>query len=84
MGKCRLVLVTALAFLLEAWVLVWFPLWGVRPRLLPALAGLVGTEEGPERGAACGLLGGVFSTLAGASPFQMALLALAEIGRAHV
>lgn len=31
MGKCRLVLVTALAFLLEAWVLVWFPLWGVRP-----------------------------------------------------
>lgn len=77
MGKCRLVLVTALAFLLEAWVLVWFPLWGVRPRLLPALAGLVGAEEGPAWGAACGLLGGVLSTLAGVSPFQMALLTLA-------
>ena len=77
MGTRRLVLVTGLAFLVEALVLVWFPVFGVRPRLLPPLAALVGTEHGPERGAACGLLGGVFSTLAGASPFQMALLALA-------
>lgn len=77
MGTRRLVLVTGLAFLVEALVLVWFPLFGVRPRLLPPLAALVGTEHGPERGAACGLLGGLFSTLAGASPFQMALLALA-------
>ena len=77
MGTRRLVLVTGLAFLVEALVLVWFPVFGVRPRLLPPLAALVGTEHGPERGAACGLLGGVFSTLTGASPFQMALLALA-------
>lgn len=77
MGTRRLVLVTGLAFLVEALVLVWFPVFGVRPRLLPPLAALVGTEHGPERGAACGLLGGLFSTLAGASPFQMALLALA-------
>ena len=76
MGTRRLVLVTGLAFLVEALVLVWFPVFGVRPRLLPPLAALVGTEHGPERGAACGLLGGVFSTLAGASPFQMALLVL--------
>ena len=77
MGTRRLVLVTGLACLVEALVLVWFPVFGVRPRLLPPLAALVGTEHGPERGASCGLLGGVFSTLAGASPFQMALLALA-------
>ena len=77
MGTRRLVLVTGLACLVEALVLVWFPVFGVRPRLLPPLAALVGTEHGPERGAACGLLGGLFSTLAGASPFQMALLALA-------
>ena len=76
MGTRRLVLVTGLACLVEALVLVWFPVFGVRPRLLPPLAALVGTEHGPERGAACGLLGGVFSTLTGASPFQMALLAL--------
>ena len=35
MGTRRLVLVTGLAFLVEALVLVWFPVFGVRPRLLP-------------------------------------------------
>ena len=38
MGTRRLVLVTGLAFLVEALVLVWFPVFGVRPRLLPPLA----------------------------------------------
>lgn len=50
MGTRRLVLVTGLACLVEALVLVWFPVFGVRPRLLPPLAALVGTEHGPERG----------------------------------
>ena len=70
MGKCRLVLVTALAFLLEAWVLAWFPLWGVRPRLLPALAGLVGTEEGPRLGGGLWIAGGRFVHPGGGFPLS--------------
>ena len=46
MGTRRLVLVTGLAFLVEALVLVWFPLFGVRPRLLPPLAALLAMYVG--------------------------------------
>ena len=35
MGRLRLYLITALAFLLEVLVLLWFPVAGVRPRVLP-------------------------------------------------
>ena len=37
MGRLRLYLITALAFLLEVLVLLWFPVAGVRPRVLPPL-----------------------------------------------
>ena len=42
MGRLRLYLITALAFLLEVLVLLWFPVAGVRPRVLPPLVCLVG------------------------------------------
>ena len=38
MGRLRLYLITALAFLLEVLVLLWFPVAGVRPRVLPPMA----------------------------------------------
>ena len=41
MGRLRLYLITALAFLLEVLVLLWFPVAGVRPRVLPPLVCLV-------------------------------------------
>ncbi len=77
MGRLRLYLITALAFLLEVLVLLWFPVAGVRPRVLPPLVCLVGVEQGPDRGAECGFFGGILCYLAGATPWQMALLALA-------
>lgn len=70
----RLLLVTGLAFLLEALILIWFPLAGVRARLLPSLIFLAGAEQGPDQGAKCGFLGGALCWLAGASPWQVALL----------
>ena len=87
MGRLRLYLITArvegstytdepLAFLLEVLVLLWFPVAGVRPRVLPPLVCLVGVEQGPDRGAECGFFGGILCYLAGATPWQMALLAL--------
>ena len=48
MGRLRLYLITALAFLLEVLVLLWFPVAGVRPRVLPPLVCLVGVEQGPD------------------------------------
>ena len=75
MGRLRLYLITALAFLLEVLVLLWFPVAGVRPRVLPPLACLGGVEQGPDRGAECGFFGGILCYLAGATPWQMALLA---------
>ena len=59
MGRLRLYLITALAFLLEVLVLLWFPVAGVRPRVLPPLACLAGVEPGPDRGAAWGCVGGI-------------------------
>ena len=76
MTRRRLLLVTAAAFLVDALVLVWLPLAGVRARVLPTLVFLVGAEQGPDRGAGCGLLAGGLCFLAGASPWQMALLTL--------
>ncbi|MFQ9411583.1 MAG: hypothetical protein ACLR1T_11715 [Evtepia gabavorous] len=61
MGRLRLCLITALAFLLEVLVLLWFPVAGVRPRVLPPLVCLVGVEQGPDRGAECGFLGEFFA-----------------------
>lgn len=71
---CRLLLITGLAFLLESLLLVWFPLAGVRARLLPSLLFLIGAEQGADQGAKCGFLAGALCWLAGASPWQMALL----------
>lgn len=63
MGRLRLYLITALAFLLEVLVLLWFPVAGVRPRVLPPLVCLVGVEQGPDRGAECGFFGGILCYL---------------------
>ena len=65
MGRLRLYLITALAFLLEVLVLLWFPVAGVRPRVLPPLVCLVGVEQGPDRGAECGFFGGILCYLSG-------------------
>mgnify|MGYP000958903260 CR=1 FL=1 len=44
--------------------------------LAAPLVCLVGVEQGPDRGAECGFFGGILCYLAGATPWQMALLAL--------
>ncbi len=61
MGRLRLYLITALAFLLEVLVLLWFPVAGVRPRVLPPLVCLVGVEQGPDRGRNVDFLGEFFA-----------------------
>ena len=68
MGTRRLVLVTGLACLVEALVLVWFPVFGVRPRLLPPLAALVGTEHGPSGGLPVDCWGDFFPPWQGLPP----------------
>lgn len=49
---------------------------GFGPGCFPPLVCLVGVEQGPDRGAECGFFGGILCYLAGATPWQMALLAL--------
>lgn len=76
MGRWRLYLATGLCALLQGVVLMYISLWGVFPVLLPGLVCLIGLQCGPDRGAECGLLGGALLFLAGATPWQMALLTL--------
>ena len=75
MGRARCWLAVALAFLIQR-LLVWLPVWGVYPLLLPPLVCLLAMEEGPDRGAECGLLGGVLCWMAGASLWLPPLWAL--------
>lgn len=74
MGRARCFAALGAAFVLDALVLPWFPLWGVRLRLLPSLVALTGGEEGGDWGAWCGLLGGILCYLWGSTPWQMAFL----------
>lgn len=76
MGRVRLYLALGLCVLLQSLVLIRFPVWGIFPVLLPGLVCLVGIGQGADRGAECGLLGGLFLFLTGTSPGQIALLAL--------
>ena len=76
MGRARCWLAVTLAFLCQRLLLVYLTVWGVCPLLLPPLVCLLGMEEGPERGAECGFLGGIFSWFAGGSLWGLPLLAL--------
>mgnify|MGYP002604977570 CR=1 FL=1 len=77
MGRLRLYLITALAFLLEDASITETisPYYMGRivdfPQFIAAYP-----FKGPDRGAECGFFGGILCYLAGATPWQMALLAL--------
>ena len=59
MGRLRLYLITALAFLLEVLVLLWFPVAGVRPRVLPPAGVSGGGGAGPGPGGGMWIFGGI-------------------------
>ena len=71
------ILLTAVpAVLLQILVLDRLLLWGVHPSLLPALVFLTGIRQGPDRGAAAGLLTGGLLFLTGGPPWMIVLYSL--------
>ena len=65
-----------LAYLVQRCLLVQVEVLGVVPLLLPPLLCLLGMAQGPDRGAGCGLFGGLLCLLAGCSPWILALYPL--------
>ena len=76
MERARCYLAVFLAFLLQRCLLVQVEVLGVYPLVLPALLCLLGMVQGPDRGAECGLFGGILCWLAGCSPWVLALYPL--------
>lgn len=76
MERARCYLTVVLAFLLQRCLLVQVEVLGVYPLVLPALLCLLGMIHGPDRGAECGLFGGVLCLLAGCSPWVLVLYPL--------
>ncbi len=76
MERVRCCLAVCLAFLLQRCLLSQGTLWGTVPLLLPPLLCFLGMTQGADRGAACGLLGGLLCLLSGTSPWMLALYPL--------
>lgn len=76
MERARCYLAVVLAFLVQRCLLVHLWFFGVFPLVLPVLLCLLGMLHGPDRGAECGLFGGVLCLLAGCSPWVLVLYPL--------
>ena len=76
MERVRCCLAVLLAYLVQRCLLVQVEVLGVVPLLLPPLLCLLGMAPGPDRGAGCGLFGGLLCLLAGCSPWILALYPL--------
>ncbi len=76
MERVRCCLAVLLAFLVQRCLLVQVEVLGAVPLLLPSLLCLLGMAQGPDRGAVCGLFGGLLCLLAGCSPWVLALYPL--------